>query len=623
MSRTGTICAIRGNLLTVTSDQEVRQHEVAWATLGAARLQAEVVRVRGAQADLQVFESVSGLRVGDRVEFTGDWLSVELGPGLLGQLYDGLQRPLRRVAAEHGFFLPRGVAMPALDGERVWDFAPAARVGDLLQAGDVLGHVPEGLFRHHVFVPFDWPGVWRVEAIRALEALPVGQTLATLSAPDGQTRTAELSFRWPVKRPIRLYRERLAPTEPLVTQVRMIDSLFPVARGGTWCMPGPFGSGKTVLQQLISRYAQVDVVVIAACGERAGEVVETIRDFPSLPDPRTGRALMERTILICNTSSMPVAAREASVYTAVTLAEYYRQMGLDVLLLADSTTRWAQALRERSGRLEEIPGEEAYPASLESTIAEFYERAGRVRLRDGRIGTVTIGGTVSPAGGNFEEPVTQATLKAVGAYLALSRERADARRFPALDPLESWSRYDGADGAAVRREIRELLQKAHEIGQMLLVVGEEGTSLADFVLYGKAEFFDAVYLQQNAFDPVDAASSEARQRSVLSVLLEILRADLRLPDRDAARAFFHRLRQIALDWNGLAWDSEPCRARERELRAWLESHRREDPAVAPGRRRAWVEPELDSDFRRRRAAPAEDAGPAGGGGGESRAPGPG
>ena len=310
--------------------------------------------------------------------------------------------------------------------------------------------------------------------------------------------------RWPVKVPIQAYAERLRPTEPLITKVRIIDTFFPVARGGTYCIPGPFGAGKTVLQQITSRHAEVDIVVIAACGERAGEVVETLREFPELTDPRTGRSLMDRTVIICNTSSMPVAAREASVYTAVTIADYYRQMGLNVLLLADSTSRWAQALRETSGRLEEIPGEEAFPAYLESVIASFYERGGVVRLKDGAIGSITIGGTVSPAGGNFDEPVTQATLKVVGAFHGLSRARSDARRYPAIDPLDSWSKYPGVVPA------EEMARPGHpaqgnEVRQMMKVVGEEGTSMEDFIVYLKAEYLDAVYLQQDAFDPVDGA----------------------------------------------------------------------------------------------------------------------
>ena len=372
--------------------------------------------------------------------------------------------------------------------------------------------------------------------------------------------------RWPVKVPISCFAERLRPEKTMVTQIRTIDTFFPVALGGTYCIPGPFGAGKTVLQQTTSRFAQVDIVIYAACGERAGEVVEMLREFPELPDPRTGRTLMDRTIIICNTSSMPVAAREASVYTAATLAAYYRQMGLDVLMLADSTSRWAQALREQSGRLEEIPGEEAFPAYLESVVASFYERAGRVRLNDGSIGSVTIGGAVSPAGGNFDEPVTQATIKVVGAFHGLSRARSDARRYPAIDPLDSWSKYQGVCDPALVAKARGVLRSGNDVGQMMKVVGEEGTSIADFVLYLKAELIDTAYLQQNSFDAVDSACSAERQRHVFGVLCDVLDAPMSFATRDDARTFFHRLTQTMRDWNGTAWDSDDFRAGEAKVR---------------------------------------------------------
>jgi V/A-type H+-transporting ATPase subunit A len=355
--------------------------------------------------------------------------------------------------------------------------------------------------------------------------------------------------RWPVKVPIRAYAERLRPTAPLVTKIRIIDTFFPVARGGTYCIPGPFGAGKTVLQQLTSRYADVDIVVVAACGERAGEVVETLREFPLLTDPRTGKSLMDRTIIVCNTSSMPVASREASVYTSVTMAEYYRQMGLNVLLLADSTSRWAQALREMSGRLEEIPGEEAFPAYLESVIASFYERGGAVTLKDGSAASITIGGTVSPAGGNFDEPVTQATLKVVGAFHGLSRARSDARRYPAIDPLDSWSKYVTVVDEGQVAIAREILHRGNEVNQMMKVVGEEGTSLEDFITFLKSELIDTVYLQQDAYDPVDCATTDERQRYVFAYIARIVKGQFTFADKDAARHFFQRLSQSMKDWN--------------------------------------------------------------------------
>jgi V/A-type H+-transporting ATPase subunit A len=372
---------------------------------------------------------------------------------------------------------------------------------------------------------------------------------------------------WPVKIPITAYSEKIKPEKSIVTKIRIIDTLMPVALGGTYCVPGPFGSGKTVLQQLISKHADIDIVVIAACGERAGEVVETLRTFPELIDPKTSKPLMERTVIICNTSSMPVAARESSVYTAVTIAEYYRQMGLNVLLLADSTSRWAQAMREMSGRLEEIPGEEAFPAYLETRIASFYERAGLVRLNDGKIASVTIGGTVSPAGGNFEEPVTQATLKVVGAFHGLSRDRSNARKYPAIDPLDSWSKYASFVDAVEIEKTQSILRKGHDVSQMMKVVGEEGTSLEDFVVYLKAEFVDSVYLQQNAFDEVDAATIEERQKYVFHVIYEILKAKFNFESKEKARTFFLNLRQKFIEWNSIGWDTEEFKAKQKELEA--------------------------------------------------------
>jgi V/A-type H+-transporting ATPase subunit A len=390
--------------------------------------------------------------------------------------------------------------------------------------------------------------------------------MAVIADEKGNESVLTMSFKWPVKRAVDCYAERLAPSEPMVTQVRLIDTFYPVSKGGTYCIPGPFGAGKTVLQHTTSRNADVDIVIIAACGERAGEVVETIKEFPELKDPRTGRSLMERTIIICNTSSMPVASREASVYTSVTLAEYYRQMGLHVLLLADSTSRWAQALREMSGRLEEIPGEEAFPAYLESYIAAFYERAGIVKLRDGSTGSVTIGGTVSPAGGNFEEPVTQATLKVVGAFHGLSRERSDARKYPAIDPIISWSKYKSVLPESWVNYARKVYLSGVEVNQMMKVVGEEGTSTEDFIVYLKSEFLDAVYMQQNSFDDVDAAVSVERQKYVFKKVVEVLGAQFELNEKDEARTYFNQLRQLFQDWNYTPWKEDKFNSIESQIK---------------------------------------------------------
>jgi V/A-type H+-transporting ATPase subunit A len=537
--------------------------------MGSNRLKSEVIRIQGSHAQLQVYEETRGLKVGDQVAFSGELLSVKLGPGLLGQVYDGLQNPLPAVAEKYGFFIPRGVSVPSLDAA-TWTFEPLVTEGDMVSGGHFLGWVPEGTIQHRIMVPFQINGRCRVVSIVKKGSYSIWETVAEIESQDGNVHAVTMARDWPVKIPISAYRERLMPKAPLITRIRFIDTFLPIAKGGVYCIPGPFGAGKTVLQQITAQHAEVDVVIIAACGERAGEVVDILRRFPSIEDPRTGRSLMERTIIICNTSAMPVAAREASVYTAITMAEYYRQMGLDVLLLADSTTRWAQAMREISGRLEEIPGEEAYPAYLESRIASFYERAGLVRLYNGQTGSVTIGGTVSPAGGTFDEPVTQGTLKVVGAFHGLSRDRANARRFPSVDPHESWSRYQGFMNADQVNVARSVLFKGKEIEQMMKVVGEEGTSLEDFVDYLKAEFLDHVYLQQNAFDEVDGATTRDRQRHVFDFVTEVLRSKLSFSEKGHALKFFQSLRHVFISWNYTPWESDEFKETEIKLRRMLD-----------------------------------------------------
>ncbi|MBO5751507.1 MAG: V-type ATP synthase subunit A [Kiritimatiellae bacterium] len=563
----GKITGVNGNMITVRFDGAVAQNEVGHAILGDKRLMAEIVRVRNGVCDMQVFESTSDLRVGTEVEFSGEMLAAELGPGMLAQVYDGLQNPLSELAEEAGkisesaaYFLQRGMYLPGLPRDVKWDFHPTAKPGDRVFAGDELGWVTEGIFDnktmpgHKIMAPFTLRGAYTVKSIAPEGDYTVTEIIATLTPSDSTAKnTAEVNVammqRWPVKVPIKCFSERLEPSETLATTVRTIDTFFPVAVGGTYCIPGPFGAGKTVLQQTTARYAKVDVVISAACGERAGEVVETLKEFPEIVDPKTGQSLMKRTIIICNTSSMPVASREASVYTAVTLAEYFRQMGLNVLVLADSTSRWAQAMRELSGRLEEIPGEEAFPAYLESRIAAFYERAGRVKLRNGTTGSVTIGGTVSPAGGNFDEPVTQATLKVVGGFHGLSRARSDARRYPAIDPLDSWSHYRPVIESERVETARKILREGNEISQMMKVVGEEGTTLEDFTTYLKAEFLDAVYLQQNAFSETDASTPVERQKIMFDVVEKFLTSTFSFADKDEARKFFLSAQQTFIDWN--------------------------------------------------------------------------
>ena len=562
---TGYVTGVNGNLVSARFSGSVRKNEVGFVKIGNDRLKGEVIRISGDAVSMQIYEMTNGIQVGDEVELTGELLSVELGPGLLTQVYDGLQNPLPKLAEQCGFFLERGVYLDPIP-DKEWEFTPCVKPGDAVLAGDAVGSVPEGQFTHLIMAPFDLKDEgWRVKSVKEKGVYHVRSTVAVLENGAGEEKALSMVFSWPVKQPIRCYEERLRPDETLVTKIRCIDTFLPVAKGGTFCVPGPFGAGKTVLQHMEAKNADVDIVIVAACGERAGEVVEVLKEFPELTDPRTGRSLMERTIIICNTSSMPVAAREASVYTAVTMAEYYRQMGLNVLLLADSTSRWAQAMREMSGRLEEIPGEEAFPAYLESVIAAFYERAGKVRLRNGKIASVTIGGTVSPAGGNFEEPVTQATLKVVGAFHGLSRERSDARKYPSIHPIDSWSKYQGVVDMARVEEARGILRRSSEINQMMKVIGEEGTSAEDYILYQKGELLDAVYLQQNSFDPIDAACEPERQAHEFNVLYDVLTRDYALSDKKEIRAFFNQVRQEFLDWHGTVYSTPEFAAQETKL----------------------------------------------------------
>jgi len=569
-------------MVTAETTGRVVQNSVGYCCReDGARLLSEVIRVRGRLADLQVFEETRGLKVGDAVEFRDEMLSVTLGPGLLGQIYDGLQNPLEKVAEQVGYFLKPGLYIHGLDLERKWQFTPAVTRGATVQAGTPLGSVPEGIFEHQIMAPFTLRGELTVESIAGAGEYTVEDEIAVLKDEHGDSHRVTMQQTWPVKVPLNISRRRLLPTEPLVTRVRIIDSMFPVVRGGTYCIPGPFGAGKTVLQQITSKHAEVDIVVIAACGERAGEVVETIQRFPELEDPRTGKSLMERTIIICNTSAMPVAAREASVYTAATLGEYYRQMGLNVLLLADSTSRWAQAMREISGRLEEIPGEEAFPAYLESRIAGFYERAGAIELGNGKVGSLTIGGTVSPAGGNFEEPVTQGTLKVVGAFHGLSRDRADARKYPAIDPLESWSTYPGIIEPKKVQKVRRLLRRGNEVRQMMTVVGEEGIPIDDFTIMLKADLFDNCYLQQNAFDEVDGATPAERQIFMFDKILEVIDLEFDFESKEQARAAMFACRDLFINLNYAETDSEEYKKFLAEIDRFVANKgRRQQVAVA-------------------------------------------
>lgn len=552
------VLRVRENLVSIdTGGRAIKKNEVGFICVGQERLMAEVLRVHGDTADMQVFEDTRGVRVGDPVEMSDQMLSVFLGPGLLGQVFDGLQNPLAILAHDHGFFLPRGVNVFPLDQEKKWAFTPSVSIGDKLIAGQSIGTVQENLFRHKIMIPFNEPEAVEVTWIQQ-GSFTVDTAIARIQTAHGVERELTMFQSWPVRRPIpegmlrRRQVERLYPTEPMTTTTRVIDTFFPIARGGTACIPGPFGAGKTVLQNLISRYSTVDIVIVTACGERAGEVVETIKEFPETKDPRTGSSLMDRTVIICNTSSMPVAARESSVYTGITLGEYYRQMGYNVLVIADSTSRWAQAMRETSGRMEEIPGDEAFPAYLDSSIRNIYERAGVIKCPDKSIGSLTMIGTVSPAGGNFEEPVTQATLTTVKTFLGLSYDRAYKRFYPAIDPLISWSRYLDqlndwfASNLAPEwvddvKTMQELLHRGDAIYQMMQVTGEEGITLEDFIVWEKSVLLDMVFLQQDAFDDVDVSMSLQRQKKSFQLLKKLIAAEYRFKDREEAREYFTRI----------------------------------------------------------------------------------
>ena len=587
-SRRAPIVAVQESLVTISvRDTRVMKNEVGHVLLGEQRLKSEVLRVQNQVADLQVFEDTSGVKVGDEVELTGEMLSVTLAPGLLGKVYDGLQNPLSLLAEEHGFLLPRGTVVDPVDTERRWDFTPAVAKGQTLKAGQILGTTPEGIFEHKIMVPFDEPAAVEVTWINR-GSVAINDPIARVVRPNGEERTLTMAQRWPVRRPLpelmlrRRVAERIYPTEPLTTTQRIIDTMIPVARGGTACIPGPFGSGKTVLQSLIARHSAVDIVIVIACGERAGEVVETITEYPETIDPRTGGSLMDRTIIICNTSSMPVAARESSIYTGITLGEYYRQMGYDVLCIADSTSRWAQAMRETSGRMEEIPGEEAFPAYLDSSIKSLYERAGLIRGPDGQTGSVTLIGTVSPAGGNFEEPVTQATLATVKTFLGLSADRAYKRFYPAIDPLISWSRYLDQMSEWYAKNLsptwvedvkaaHELLHRGDDIYQMMQVTGEEGTTLDDFLAWQKSVFLDMVFLQQDAYDAVDSSMPLERQKRSFELVKEIIEADYAIDDRDAVQDFFTRLISLYKNLNYSPDDSAEHARYLKEIRDLVDS----------------------------------------------------
>ncbi len=550
------VIGIYGNIVCVKFFSSVKMNEVAYIELSENNnvkvcLKAEVIRVLNDVCDLQVFEDSRKIKVGDKVLFTRKLLSIDLGPGLLNNIYDGLGNPLLLLSKKTGYFFKRGFYLDTIEKDKEWMFVPIAKIKNIIIAGETLGIVKENFIIHRIMVPFYILGEVKVINIVKRGIYKLKSIVATIKSLDtGKIYLIDMIQKWPVKKPIKAYAVRLLPKKPLTTKVRIVDTFFPIAEGGTACIPGPFGSGKTIFQQSVSKFGDADIVIIAACGERAGEVIEILKNFPKIIDSKTERSLMERTIIICNTSSMPVSARETSIYTAVTMAEYYRQMSLQVLLLVDSTSRWAQALREISGRLEEIPGEEGFPAYLGSLLASFYERAGVVLLGDKNLGfssgSVTIIGTVSPAGGNFEEPVTQVTLSLVGCFLGLTYTRSYAKKYPAISPLDSWSKYFENINKYLNilyykewvldvNFLMKLYINGQKINDQIRVIGEEEVTLVDFIYFLKSEFFDAVFLQQNAFDLFDSNPSIQRTSLLLKEVKKVMITEFNFSDKNDAR----------------------------------------------------------------------------------------
>ena len=575
MAAKGFVKGIVSNLVTVEVDGAVSQNEICYITVGGVKLMAEVIKVIGKDAFVQVFESTRGMRVGDEVEFQGHMLEVTLGPGMLSKNYDGLQNDLDKM---DGVFLKRGEYTYPLDENKKWNFKPLAKAGDKVVAGDWLGEVDENFQPHKIMVPFVFSGEYVIKSVAEPGEYTIHDTMAVLVTADGQEVKVSMVQKWPVKKAITCYSEKPRPYKLLETGVRTIDTVNPIVEGGTGFIPGPFGTGKTVLQHAISKQAEADIVIIAACGERANEVVEIFTEFPELVDPHTGRKLMERTIIIANTSNMPVAAREASVYTAMTIAEYYRSMGLKVLLMADSTSRWAQALREMSNRLEELPGPDAFPMDLSAIIANFYARAGFVHLKNGATGSVTFIGTVSPAGGNLKEPVTENTKKVARCFYALEQERADRKRYPAVNPIESYSKYleypefqeyiaehISPDWIEKVNEIKTRMLRGKEIAEQINILGDDGVPVDYHVIFWKSELIDFVILQQDAFDPVDSVTSLPRQEFMLNKVIDICRAEFAFDNFLSVMDYFKRVINVFKQMNYSEFESEQFRKFNEEL----------------------------------------------------------
>lgn len=581
MKTTGKVTGIVSNLVTVEVDGPVAQNELCFIDLDGTRLMAEVIKVNGANASVQVYESTRGLKVGCNVEFEGKMLEVTLGPGLLSSNYDGLQDNL---ATMEDVFLKRGEYTPALDADKKWDFSPIAKVADKVVAADWLGEVKEGWLPHKIMVPFSFEGEYTVKSIASEGSYTINDTIAVLTDSKGEEHKVTMCQKWPVKVAIKGYKEKPRPFRIMETGVRAIDTFNPIAEGGTGFIPGPFGCGKTVIQHAIAKQAEADVIIMAACGERANEVVEIFKEFPELIDSRTGRKLIERTTIICNTSNMPVAAREASVYTAMTIGEYYRAMGLKVLLLADSTSRWAQALREMSNRMEELPGADAFPVDLSSIISNFYSRAGIVVLNNGQTGSVTFLGTVSPAGGNLKEPVTESTKKCARCFYALSQNRADSKRYPAIDPIDSYSKYleypemeeffnEKMEQGWVDKVLaaRNITLRGKEAYDQINILGDDGVPMEYHLRYWKSELVDFILLQQDAFDNIDCQTPLKRQEYMLNLVLDICNKDYHFERFEKCVSFFKNLINIMRQMNFSEFQSPEFEKYKEQLQKTVEN----------------------------------------------------
>ena len=566
MKTTGRVNGIISNIVIVKADGPVAQNEICYVWTGDTKMMAEVIKVIGDDAYVQVYDSTRGLKIGDRVEFEGHMLEATLAPGLLSRNYDGLQNDLEKMDS---LFIERGSITDPIDFDKTWEFTPLAKAGDKVSAASWLGEVKEQWIPHKIMVPFTMTGSYTVKSVAAAGSYKVTDTVAVLTDAEGGDHEVTMVQRWPVKQAIRSYVEKPRPDRIMETGVRAIDTFNPLAEGGTGFIPGPFGAGKTVLQHAISKQADADVIIMIACGERANEVVEIFKEFPELIDPHTGHPLMERTIIICNTSNMPVAAREASVYTGMTIGEYYRAMGLKVLVMADSTSRWAQALREMSNRLEELPGQDAFPMDLSAIISNFYSRAGLVRLTNGQTGSVTFLGTVSPAGGNLKEPVTESTKKAARCFYALAQARADSKRYPAIDPLDSYSKYleypeireylDAHIGKGLVDNVyagKTLVQRGKEANDQINILGDDGVPVEYHERFWKSELIDFVILQQDAFDDIDANCPLERQKMMFEMVLDICNKTFDFADFEECSKFFKTLINLFRQMNYAEWQSE-------------------------------------------------------------------